>query len=65
MTPIHTSWKEEASISFNQRLITEEELNKAELEDAICSDDNNFASFEIHCENEYGKLATRQVNFVV
>jgi hypothetical protein len=65
MTPVHTSWKEQAAISFNQRLITDEEIKACELNEEIYADDNSFVSFEIHCENEYGKLSTKQYNFVV
>lgn len=63
--PQYISWKEEAAISFSQRLVTDEEKQNGCLESTLTRQDNNFVSFEIFCQNDYGKLSSSQVSFVV
>ena len=63
--PQYISWKEEAAISFSQRLVTDAEKQNGCLESTLTRQDNNFVSFEIFCQNDYGKLSSSQVSFVV
>ncbi len=63
--PYHLSWKEEAAITYEQRMITADEINKGQLETKAFSHYNAFTHFMIFCNNEYGKITSESIPFVI
>ena len=63
--PYHLSWKEEAAISYEQRLITDLEIERGQLETKAFSHYNAFTHFMIFCKNEYGKTTSKSIPFVI
>ena len=64
-TPAYLCWKEEAAISYEQRMITPDELAEGRLETVAYTHDNAFAHFMIFCKNEYGKISSQPITFVI
>ncbi|MBE6606901.1 MAG: hypothetical protein E7635_07715 [Ruminococcaceae bacterium] len=63
--PYSICWKEEAQISYFQRLITNEEIACGKLESTVESHFNAFSHFQITCKNDYGKVNTDPIAFIV
>lgn len=64
-TPSYLSWKEEAAISYEQRMLTPCEAAEAATETVAYAHDNAYAHFMIFCSNEYGRISTRPILFVI
>lgn len=63
--PSYMSWKEEAAISYLQAMLTPEELSSGYLETKAFRHNNDYSHFMIFCANEYGRISTVPITFVI
>ena len=63
--PSYMSWKEEAAISYLQAMLTPEELSSGYLETKAFRHNNDYSHFMIFCANEYGRISTTPITFVI
>ena len=63
--PSYLSWKEEAAISYRQRMLTPEELDAGRLTTVLTSHGNAFGHFMIFCANDYGRISSEPIAFVI
>jgi len=59
------SWKEEAAITYNQRLLTPEEKAEHSFVTEAIRHYNDFAHLMLICTNEYGRVSSAVFPFVV
>ena len=64
--PDYISWTEERVVCHNQNLFTPNELHQG-YADCIVRQflDNRFANFLMYCANDFGKVATQPVTFLL
>jgi len=63
--PTNYTWKEEAAIAYLQVLLTPDEISAGTADTVLTKHGNDFAHVMIFCRNEYGKITTMPVLFVM
>lgn len=64
-TPVYFTWTEEGVIGYHQRLLAADETAKGCVDSIVQKYLNDFANFSICCSNEYGRVNTEPVAFVI
>ena len=66
VVPDYISWTEERVICYNQSLLTANQLHQGYADVMICQAfDNQFSNFLLYCANDFGKVATDPITFVL
>ena len=63
--PVYFTWTEEGVIGYNQRLLAADEIAKGCVDSVVSKYLNDFANFSICCSNEYGRVNTEPIAFVL
>ena len=64
-SPVYFTWTEEGVIGYNQRLMAADELAAGCVDSIARKYLNDFANFSICCSNEYGRINTEPIAFVI
>ena len=64
-TPVYYSWSEEGVIAHNQGLLSADETAKGCADSIARKYMNDFGNFSICCSNEYGRVNTAPIAFVI
>lgn len=64
-TPVYFTWTEEGVIGYNQRLLAADEIAQGCVDSVVSKYLNDFANFSICCSNEYGRVNTEPIAFVL
>lgn len=64
-TPVYFTWTEEGVIGYNQRLLAADEAAAGSVDSVVKKYLNDFANFSICCSNEYGRMNTEPIAFVI
>lgn len=60
------SWTEERVVCYNQELLTANDLHRGWFACMVKQGmDNRFANFQLYCANDFGKVATAPITFVL
>nr|MBQ4320349.1 hypothetical protein [Clostridia bacterium] len=52
-------------ISYIQRLISPEELDNRQFDSVLIKHNNDFSHFKLYCQNEYGRISTLPITFIL
>ena len=63
--PVYFTWTEEGMIGYNQRLLAPDEIVHCCVDSVVKKYLNDFANFSICCSNEYGRVNTAPIAFVI
>lgn len=63
--PLYDTWTEEGVIAYEQRLLTSDELTQGRVETVVKKYMNDFANFSICCSNEFSRVNTEPITFVL
>lgn len=64
--PDYISWTEERVVCYNQSLLTANQLHQGYADVMIRQAfDSQFANFLLYCANDFGKVATAPITFVL